>query len=88
MRPRTASEVLLAALLAALTLSLPAGVAAQSGGELPEQLRVIAGVRFRGFKHLGRHQLKSANLKTRHPSSLPWRERPSLRLDYLRADTA
>jgi outer membrane protein insertion porin family len=61
---------------------------AQSAGELPDQLRVIAGVRFQGMKHLGKRQLKAANLKTRRPSSLPWRERPSLRLDYLRSDTA
>ncbi|HEY6194445.1 MAG TPA: BamA/TamA family outer membrane protein [Candidatus Eisenbacteria bacterium] len=90
MRPRTASAALapLAALLAALALTLPAGALAQSGGELPEQLRVIAGVRFRGVKHLSRRELKAANLKTRNPSRLPWRERPSLRLDYLRADTA
>jgi outer membrane protein insertion porin family len=76
------------ALLTALALSLPAGAYGQSGGELPEQLRVIADVRFQGMKHLGKRQLKAANLKTRRPSSLPWRERPSLRLDYLRADTA
>jgi outer membrane protein insertion porin family len=59
-------------------------------------------VRFRGLKrsalaglfgfgngnHLGKHELKGALLKTRNPSWLPWRERPTLRLDYLSADTA
>ena len=94
MSPRTASRgdtplaALLAALFAALMLMVPVSASAQSGGELPEQLRVISGVRFRGTKHLGPRQLKAANLKTRKPSRLPWRERPSLRLDYLRADTA
>ena len=71
-----------------LALPAPARAQAQAGGELPEQLRVIADVRFHGLKHLGRRQLKAANLKTRRPSHFPWRERPALRLDYLRADTA
>jgi outer membrane protein insertion porin family len=61
---------------------------AQAAGDLPEQLRVIADVRFRGTKHLGKRQLKEARLKKHDPSRLPWRERPTLRLDYLRADTA
>jgi outer membrane protein insertion porin family len=65
-----------------------APVHAQPGGDLPEQLRVIADVRFRGTKHLGKRQLKEARLKTHDPSYLPWRERPTLRVDYLRADTA
>ena len=62
--------------------------AAQGGGELPDQLRVIADVRFVGLDHLGKRELKFANIKTRRPSRLPWRERPALRLDYLRADTS
>ena len=72
-------------------LGLLAGVAplaAQPTGDLPEQLRVIADVRFRGNKHLGKSKMKEAHLKTHDPSRLPWRERPTLRLDYLRADTA
>lgn len=77
-----------ACLLAALVLLSPAEPLAQPGGELPEQLRVIAGVKFQGRRHLGRRELKAANLKTRKPSWLPWRDKPSLRLDYLRADTA
>ena len=78
-------------LAAACVLGLLAGVGplhAQPGGDLPEQLRVIADVRFKGNKHLGKRQLKEAHLKTRDPSSLPWHERPTLRMDYLRADTA
>lgn len=62
--------------------------AADAQSELPDQLRVISGVRYQGMHHLGRRELKSANLKTRPPGRLPWRERPSLRMDYLRADTA
>ena len=78
-----------AAALALTVLALaPHPACAQAAGELPDQLRVIADVKFRGLDHLGRRQLKVANLKTRRPSRLPWRERPSLRLDYLRADTA
>ena len=81
----------LAAFAAACALALLAGVAplgAQPTGDLPEQLRVIADVRFRGNKHLGPGKLKEAHLKTHEPSRLPWRERPTLRLDYLRGDTA
>lgn len=77
------------ALLVAALAVVPGGVrtaAAQS--ELPDQLRVISGVSFRGLHHLGRRELKAANLKTRPPSPLPWRERPALRMDYLRADTS
>jgi outer membrane protein insertion porin family len=81
----------LASLLAACALAVlaAAGTArAQPGGDLPEQLRTIAEVRFRGAKHLGSKLKKEARLKTHEPSRLPWRERPTLRLDYLRADTA
>ena len=85
MNLRTASAALL---IAALAVLAPGVTHAQGGGELPEELRVIASVKYRGMKKLGGRELKSANLKTRRPSRLPWRERPSLRLDYLRADTA
>ncbi len=76
------------AILAALALLSPAASLAQLQGELPDQLRLISGVRYQGMHRLGGRELKAANLKTRRPSRLPWRERPSLRLDYLRADTA
>jgi outer membrane protein insertion porin family len=77
-------------LLAALLALVPAESPAQppSGGHLPEQLQEIAGVRFQGLSWLGRRELRAANLKTRKPSFWPWRDRPALRLDYLRADTA
>ena len=81
----------LVTLAAACALGAPGGAGparAQPTGDLPEQLRVIADVRFRGTKHLGKRQLQEARLKTHDPSRLPWRERPTLRLDYLRADTA
>jgi len=81
----------LAAIAVACALGALAGagpIRAQTPGDLPEQLRVIADVRFRGNKHLGMHQMQQGHLKTHDPSLLPWRERPTLRLDYLRADTA
>lgn len=65
-----------------------APVSAQVEGELPEQLRLVGGVRYKGMRRLGGKELKAANLKTRRPSRLPWREKPSLRMDFLRADTA
>lgn len=82
-----------AALALALWFTLGAGSAwaqAPNGraGELPDQLRTIASVRFEGQKGLGRRALKAANLKTRPPSSLPWKDRSALRLDYLRSDTS
>lgn len=80
---------------AALVLALTFGVASVSaqapdgrGADLPAQLRTVASVRFEGQKGLGRRELKAANLKTRRPSRLPWKDRPSLRLDYLRSDTS
>jgi len=82
---RTASA---ACLLAALALLSPRGVLAQGGGELPDELRLIAAVKFKGMHKLGGREIKAANLKTRRPSRLPWRDKPSLRMDYLRADTA
>ena len=87
LRPiRAARAVAPAAALLAL-LAFPASPGAQQG-ELPEELRTIASVRFRGLHHLSRRQLSSAGLRTRTPSLLPWRERPTLRHDYLRADSA
>ena len=77
-----------AALALALATLAPPSAHAQNAGELPAQLRVIAGVKFRGNKHVGSRKMKAANLKTRRPSLVPWRDRPSLRLDFLRADTA
>ena len=87
--PRSGPAAWLAPAWLALALALGAPAAhAQGGDELPDQLRTIAGVKFQGLRHLGRRELKQAGLKTRAPSRLPWKERPALRLDYLRADTA
>jgi len=85
--PTSAARALAIAaiLLGALAAARP--VLAQTT-ELPEELRTIASVRFRGLHHLGRHALNQAGLRTRAPSRLPWREKPLLRRDYLRADSA
>ena len=72
---------------AAALLIVAAAPAGAQTGELPEELRSIAGVRFQGQHHLGRRQV-AAGLRTRRPSRLPWRERPQLRRDYLRSDSA
>ena len=89
LRPIECVRALLGALTALLILvTWPVAVAAQDDGELPDQLRVIAGVRFEGLHHLRAKDLRASNLKTRGPGRLPWAEKPSLRLDYLRADTA
>jgi len=86
LNPRTASAA--ACLVAALAAFGAEPARAQRDGDLPEQLRVIATVKFKGMKKLGNRELRTANLKTRKPSVWPWRDKPSLRLDYLRADTA
>ena len=89
MRPRPTRAALALAIGAALLVaaSSTAPVCAQTG-ELPEELRTIADVRFRGMRALKPHQLKAAGLRTRRPSFLPWRDKPTLRRDYLRADSA
>lgn len=74
--------------LAAILLLCPPPARAQTQGELPEQLRTIAEVRYEGMDRLSGRELKQANLKTRRPSLWPWRDKPALRMDYLRADTA
>lgn len=73
--------------LSLLAGGVPSRLAAQTG-ELPEELRSVAEVRWTGLDKLGARQLKAANLKTRRPSRLPWRDRPTLRRDYLVADSA
>src|SRR5262249_9200361 len=65
-----------------------ADLRAQPSGDLPEQLRVIAEVRFRGTKHLGRRELKAAHLKTRNPSRSRGAGRPTRRQDSRRAAPA
>jgi outer membrane protein insertion porin family len=83
---RPALAVVLAA--AALLLAAAAVPVGAQTDELPEELRSIAGVSFRGQHRLGRRKLAAAGLRTRKPSVLPWRERPMLRRDYLRSDSS
>ncbi|MFN8588044.1 MAG: BamA/TamA family outer membrane protein [Candidatus Eisenbacteria bacterium] len=88
LRPtRVPFALAVAAVLAVLSGGLAGRASAQSG-ELPEELRTVAEVRWSGMHELGGRQLKAANLKTRRPSRLPWRDRPTLRRDYLVADSA
>lgn len=87
MRPRRISATRACAALV-LALCFAPGHARAQGTDLPEDLRTIAGVRFVGQKALGRREMRAANLHTRAPSWLPWRDRPLLRRDYLRSDSA
>ncbi len=73
------------ALLAAASAAPPAR---SQGEDLPEELRTISDVRITGAKHLGRRKVRAAGLRTHSPSLFPWRERPLVRRDYLRADSA
>jgi outer membrane protein insertion porin family len=87
-RPAAAGRLHALVLLAMVaSFGVPASARAQ-GADLPEELRTIAAVRIRGAKHLSRHELAAAGLRTRQPSLLPWRERPLVRHDYLVADSA
>jgi outer membrane protein insertion porin family len=90
LRPRLDSRA--AALLLGLALLAAAPPAraqeAEPPAELPEELRTIESVRYRGLRAISPRQLlKGASLRTRRPSALPWRDRPTLRRDYLRADS-
>lgn len=87
-RPTDAARVLARAAVVAAALTAAVCPARAQAPELPEDLRSIAAVRFTGLKHVKRHALEVAGLHTRAPSRLPWRERPQLRRDYLRADSA
>ncbi len=89
LRPTRAARTLAlaVALLAAVASHAALAQAPSGADELPEELRTIASVRFRGLHHLHRHDLAAAGLRTRGPSRLPWRERPLVRRDYLRADS-
>jgi outer membrane protein assembly complex protein YaeT len=95
-RAARAARALLPLLALALAAIAPAPAAAQTA-DLPEELRTISDVRFRGLRHLGRRRtfglfgprdLKEPALHTRRPSVLPWRDKPLIRRDYLRSDSA
>lgn len=87
MRPRLDSRA--AALVLGLALAVFANPSRAQQAELPEELRTIESVRYTGLRAISRRELvKGASLRTRRPSVLPWRERPTLRRDYLRADSS
>lgn len=54
--------------------------------ELLGELKSVADVSFEGRRHVSERELRSVT-KTRAPSWLPWSDRPTLRLDFLRSDT-
>jgi len=70
--------------LALVLMAVPVRATAQS--EFPSDLQQVERIRFVGRHHVPESELRAA-LKTRTPSALPWRERPVLRRDFLRADT-
>jgi outer membrane protein assembly complex protein YaeT len=84
LRHRSAGRVGAVAALLLIALLAPATVRAE--GELPSELETVKQVHFKGRHRVAEHELRAA-LKTRGASILPWRERPLLRLDFVRADT-
>jgi outer membrane protein assembly complex protein YaeT len=70
--------------LALALIALPQPSRAQQG--LPSELQQIERIRFEGRRHVPAKELRSV-MKTQTPSVLPWRDRPVLRLDFVRADT-
>jgi len=60
---------------------------AQAQDELLRELRSVGGVRITGNRHAGDRELGQL-LKTRARGPWPWSDRPALRVDFLRADTA
>jgi outer membrane protein insertion porin family len=60
---------------------------ARAQSDFPGELQTVAKIRFEGREHVPEKDLLAA-IKTRSPSMLPWREKPVLRFDFLRADTA
>jgi outer membrane protein assembly complex protein YaeT len=87
LRRRAASGAFALVFACALIAGAP-GARAQSL-DLPEELRTIESVQYKGLRALSRRKLvKGTSLRTRRPSVFPWRERPTLRRDYLRADSS
>ena len=72
-------------ILLALVFPVSPGAAAEAE-EFPTELKTIEHVRFAGRRHVDEGELRAV-MKTRGASRLPWRDRPVLRLDFIRADT-
>ena len=74
--------------LAGLVLMLAAACAGTAAGQidLPTELKTVAAVRFEGRHDVPAKALRAV-IKTKGASRLPWKDRPALRLDFLRSDT-
>jgi outer membrane protein insertion porin family len=73
-----------------IVVLLGLAVAASPGraeDELLQELKSVHDVRITGNHHLGDRDLRDV-LKTRARGRWPWSDRPALRIDFLRADTA
>jgi outer membrane protein insertion porin family len=70
----------------ALITAILFAVESRAQSDIPSELKTISAVRFEGRHHVSAKALKAV-LKTRKPSIFPWRRKPILRLDFLRADT-
>ncbi len=70
----------------ALLLALAPATRARAQNELPSELETVESVRLKGRHHVSGRELRVV-MKTRAASIFPWRERPLLRLDFVRADT-
>ncbi len=60
--------------------------AAWAQEQFPSELKTVDRLRLEGRHQVSAREIRAA-MKTRAGSILPWRERPTLRLDFLRADT-
>ena len=74
--------VLMAVMIGVAVCAMPVRAA-----DLPTELTTVAEVRFEGRHSVKQKELRAA-LKTRTSARLLFRDRPLLRLDFLRADTA
>jgi outer membrane protein insertion porin family len=88
-RPWTATLVVVALWVVACGATpAPAPPPPTSDADLvPTELKTVVRVKLEGRRHVPAREIW-AMLKTRRPSFWPWRERPRLRLDFLRADTS
>src|SRR5678816_334595 len=57
--------------------------AAAADEEFPTELRTISGIKLEGRHSVPSREIWAA-LKTKQPSIFPWREKPRLRIDFLR----